>query len=319
MKTSFLFASLLAWTCAGQAWPGHYDVDSAVEQQPAGPELVTAEWLKQHLNDPNQVVFHVAMDKLGYDAGHVPGAVFAALGEFHNHMAADRLPEPAAIAAALGRFGLSNASRVVLVGDPLSTSILFVALDYVGHGGKTAVLDGGLPAWRTAGGAVSKEAVSPKPVTFVPNVRTDMVVDAAWIKENLGSKRVALLDARTRAEFDGTANERLPRKGHIPGAKFVPWLATFDTRDVPRDASGAPVDVAPDAARLLPRVELERLLTDNGAQRDGLVVSYCTVGMRASHMYFVSRLLGYPARIYVGSMADWTRNADNPVVGLSKP
>ena len=46
-------------------------------------------------------------------------------------------------------------------------------------------------------------------------------------------------------------------------------------------------------------------------------MSYCTVGMRASHMYFVARLLGLPAKIYVGSMADWTRNANNPVVGVN--
>ena len=150
MKTSFLFASLLAWTCAGQAWPGPYEFDSAREQQPTGPELVTAEWLKQHLADPDQIIYHVSMERLNYDAGHVPGAVFAPLGEFHNHMAADKLPEPTAIAAALGRLGLANGARVVLVGDPMSTAILFVALDYVGHGGKTAVLDGGLGAWRNA-------------------------------------------------------------------------------------------------------------------------------------------------------------------------
>ena len=129
----------------GQAWPGPYESIQHSEQQPAGPELVTAEWLKQHLKDPNQVVFHVAMDKLGYDAGHVPGAVFAALGEFHSHRNSDKLPEPTAIAEALGRLGLSNQSRVVLVGDPMSIALVFVALDYVGHGGKTAVLDGGFP------------------------------------------------------------------------------------------------------------------------------------------------------------------------------
>jgi len=315
MRNSFLFASLLAWTCAGQAWPGPFGADSHPEQQPAGPELVTAEWLKQHLKDPDQVVFQVAMNKMGYDAGHVPGAVFAALGEFHSHMNSDKLPEPAAIAAALGRLGLSNQSRVILIGDPMSTALVFVALDYVGHGGKTAVLDGGIAAWREADGPMSKEAVTATPVTFVPTVRNDMVVDAGWVKENL--KRATLFDVRTRAEYDGTANERLPRQGHIPGAKFVPWLATLDPRDAPRDASGAPVDNAPESARLLPRAELEQLLTTAGARRDGLVVSYCTVGMRASHMYFVSRLLGYPSRIYVGSMADWTRSPNNPVVGPS--
>lgn len=313
MKATLLCASILAWSCPDLPWTRPAEADAP--QEPAGPQLVTADWLQQHLSDPEQVILHVAMDRLGYDAGHVPGAVFAPLGEFHSHMHADQLPEPEAIAAALGRLGVPNGARVVLTGDPLSTSILFVALDYVGHGARTAVLDGGLTAWREGGGLLSREAATAKPVAFIPNVRTDMVVNAAWVKEHLERKQVALLDVRTRAEYDGTANERLPRRGHIPGAKFLPWLETFDLRDVPAGSAGECVDNAPDAARLRPRAELEQLLGAAGARKDGLVVSYCTVGMRASHLYFVARLLGSSARIYVGSMADWTRGADNPVVG----
>jgi 3-mercaptopyruvate sulfurtransferase SseA len=41
--------------------------------------------------------------------------------------------------------------------------------------------------------------------------------------------------------------------------------------------------------------------------------------MRASHLYFVARVLGYPAKIYVGSMADWTRDASRPVVKGAEP
>jgi len=314
MKPTLLAASLLVWSCPDAPWARPAEFDSP--QESAAPSLVTAEWLRQHLNDPGQVIFQVSMDRLTYDAGHIPGAVFAPMGEFHNHSNVDKLPDPAAIATALGRLGLSNASRVVLVGDPLSASILFVALDYVGHGGRTLVLDGGLAAWREAGGSLSRESAALQPATFVPNVRQDMVVDAAWIRWHLDDRRTAFLDGRTRAEYDGTATERLPRRGHIPGAKLVPWLDTFDTRDVPKDASGARADNAPESARLLARADLEQVLADAGARRDGLTVAYCTIGMRASHLYFVARLLGYPARLYVGSMADWTRSPDNPVVGV---
>ena len=315
MKTTLLVASLIAWSCPDRLWPPAFESEPV--QLPAGPELVTADWLKQHLDDPNQLVLHVSMERFTYDAGHIPGSVFTPMGEFHGHSHSDQLPDPAAIAAALGRLGVTNNTRVVLVGDPLGNSIFFVALDYVGHGGKVAVLDGGLAAWREAGGTLSKEAVAAKPATFTPSVRTDIVVDAKWLKENLGDKKLALLDVRTRAEYDGTANERLPRKGHIPGAKFLPWLETFDVRDVPKGPSGERADNSPESARLRPRAELQQLLAAAGAKNDGVVVSYCTVGMRASHMYFVARLLGLPAKIYVGSMADWTRNANNPVVGVN--
>jgi 3-mercaptopyruvate sulfurtransferase SseA len=36
-------------------------------------------------------------------------------------------------------------------------------------------------------------------------------------------------------------------------------------------------------------------------------VVYCTVGMRASHMYFVLRYLGYDPKFYDGSINDWNR------------
>jgi thiosulfate/3-mercaptopyruvate sulfurtransferase len=316
MKATLFAVALVAWSCPDRVWPPQVESDSPA-QQPAGPELVSVDWLKEHLGDPNQVIVHIAMERFGYDEGHVPGAVFVPMGEFHGRT--HGLPPPEAIATALGRFGITNETRVVLIGDPMSTAILFVALDYVGHAGKTAVLDGGLGAWRAAGNATSKESVAAKPGTFVPTARNDMIVDAKWMKEHLGNKKVALLDVRTRAEFDGTAEERLPRRGHIPGAKYVPWLATFDARDLQRDASGEPVDMAPEMARLLSKPELQKLFASAGAKSDGLVVTYCTVGMRASHVYFVSRLIGLPTRLYLGSMADWTKDASNPVVGVNNP
>jgi thiosulfate/3-mercaptopyruvate sulfurtransferase len=240
------------------------------------------------------------------------------MGDFHNHMAPDRLPEPATIAAGLGALGISNRSRVIIAGDPLSASILCVALEYVGHGGRVAVLDGGVAAWQAGGGELSREAVTPKAATYTPRVKQDLVLDAAAVQSRLGKKNVALLDGRTRAEYEGTAQERLPRTGHLPGAGHLNWIDTFDSRDLPT-RNGRPADNPPEAARLKPVAELERLFVAAGADQGEEVVTYCTVGMRASHLYFVSRLLGYPTRIYVGSMADWTREASRPVVKGAAP
>jgi len=51
MRNSFLFASLLAWTCTGQAWPGPYGAESHPEQQPAGPASPQGKWLLGQLAD----------------------------------------------------------------------------------------------------------------------------------------------------------------------------------------------------------------------------------------------------------------------------
>jgi thiosulfate/3-mercaptopyruvate sulfurtransferase len=280
---------------------------------PTDTLLVSAQWLKSRLSDPDLVVLQTGMDRMAYDGGHIPGARFASMDDFHNHMAPDQLPGPQEIAAALGALGVSNRSRVIIAGDPLSASILFVALEFVGHGGRTAVLDGGVAAWRAGGGELSGEAVTPKPATFTPRVKPDLVVNAAAVQARLGQKGVALLDGRSRAEYEGTAQEQLPRTGHLPGAGHLDWIDTFDSRDLPT-RNGRRVDNPPQAARLKPVAELEQLFLAAGADKGEEVVTYCTVGMRASHLYFVSRLLGYPTRIYVGSMADWTREASRPVV-----
>jgi 3-mercaptopyruvate sulfurtransferase SseA len=36
--------------------------------------------------------------------------------------------------------------------------------------------------------------------------------------------------------------------------------------------------------------------------------------MRASLMYFAARAAGFPAKVYVGSWQDWSRDSKNPIV-----
>ncbi|MGE0555437.1 MAG: sulfurtransferase [Gemmatimonadales bacterium] len=278
---------------------------------PSDSFVVSAEALRRELDHPDLVVLHASMSEAEYDAGHLPGARFADVMRFHGHQAGDRFLPVADLVAALEALGVSNATRVVLVGDPMAAALVFVALDYLGHGPRTAVLDGGLAAWRAAGGAVSTTpAEAPKRARFEPRVREDMVVDAEWIAARRGSASLALLDARTAGEYRGQSDVGVERAGHIPGAQHLHWVATL-TGVVP--AAGPEADNPPEGARLKARPELERLLVAKGATPDREVVAYCTVGMRASHLYFVARMLGRRARLYVGSMADWSSRTELPV------
>jgi thiosulfate/3-mercaptopyruvate sulfurtransferase len=274
--------------------------------------LVTAQWLRANIGRPDVVVVHAAMGRGEYDQGHVPGARFADVMSFHGHQRADRLLPVEQLVAAVQAAGISNQDRVVLVGSPMNTALVFVALDYIGHGHRTSVLDGGLPAWRTSGGKVSTAAAPATAGRFQPNVRADMVVTADWIAARLESPGLALLDARTGAEFDGVSDiGELPRPGHIPSARLLDWMDTL--AGVPA-ATGAAASDDP-GARLQPRSELERLFREAGVDGRREIVTYCTIGMRASHLYFVARLLGYQPKLYVGSMADWSHREELPVVG----
>jgi len=278
---------------------------------PADSLVVSAAWLEQHLTDPHLVVVETGMADDGYRAGHVPGARFVSAMRFHIQQMPGPYPSASSIVAAIEGLGITNEDRVVLVGDPMSAAITFVAFDYVGHGRRTAVLDGGTAAWRAVGGQLTRELPSVKPSHYRPNVRDDLIVDAAWVAAHRDSARVRLLDARSEEEYLGTStSEGLPRYGHIPGARHLDWMATLDSSDVAKGRDG---DGSQSGIRFKSVAEQSALFRQQGAEPGQLVVTYCTMGMRASELYLIARRLGYDARIYPGSMVDWSRRPELPI------
>ncbi|MCH8066787.1 MAG: sulfurtransferase, partial [Chloroflexi bacterium] len=117
----------------------------------------------------------------------------------------------------------------------------------------------------------------------------------------LGSGNFVPLDTRTRDEYDAT-DIRAARGGRIPGATHVFW----------KD------NVAEDAT-FKPKAELQALYAT--IPRDATVATYCQLGMRAAHTWFVLRhVLGYPnARNYDGSWAEWGNEASTPIEAETKP
>jgi thiosulfate/3-mercaptopyruvate sulfurtransferase len=64
-----------------------------------------------------------------------------------------------------------------------------------------------------------------------------------------------------------------------------------------------------------PEAELRQLLGDRGVVPGRSVVTYCTIGNRASEAAFVlTHLLGYSrVRVYYGSWAEWGSQAETPI------
>ena len=270
--------------------------------------LVSPAWLAAHLKDPDLVVLQVGMgaSPSAYDEGHVPGARWASSDAFiDDRPPGTELPSADSIATVLGGLGITNRSRVIVYGEPWMLGRVFLALDFVGHGNRTAVLDGGLPAWRAAGLPISTVRARPARAAYAPHPHPEIVVDAAWVSAHRSDSGVALLDGRTQPEYAGTtAREGLPRAGHIPGARPLDWATTFtDSGRAVRDQS----------VPLKPLAQLRALLDAAGVRANQTVVTYCTVGLRASHLYFVLRYLGFAPRIYDGSMKDWSERSSLPV------
>ena len=96
--------------------------------------------------------------RAAYDAGHIPGAIFADLetdlSDPHGIGAPGRhpLPTPAAFREKMAALGVGSQVLVVAYDDTDGTvaARLWWMLDNLGHRGGAAVLDGGLPAWLAA-------------------------------------------------------------------------------------------------------------------------------------------------------------------------
>ena len=269
--------------------------------------LVSTAWLAEHLDDSGLVVLHVAHRRSEYDAGHVPGARFLEYERIAPEVDGIpvELPSPELLRRAFEDVGVGDGARVVLYGDPMSAARAWATLDWMGLGDRAAVLDGGLAAWRAERRRVTRQA-PPPPVrgTLTVHAQPERFVSASWVRERLDDARYALVDARPAREYTGAdgGHDGMHAAGHIPGAHNLYWQELLVSRD---------------DARLRPPAELRARFAQAGVAPGDTVVAYCFIGMRASVTYFVSRLLGFPTRLYDGSWVDWSARALPAVKGAA--
>lgn len=271
--------------------------------------LVTPSWLAAHINDPNLVLLQVG-DAEEYMNEHIPGARFASLRSIsrpdtHSDNALHlEMLEPAALKTALETLGISDNSKIVVYygSDWVtpSTRVVFT-LDYAGLGSRVVLLDGGMQAWKKAGGKVT-DALTPKTAGKLSTlrVRPELIVDANWVRENIGKPGIVVVDGRAAGFYDGVqtgSGMSAPhRTGHIAGAKSVPYTGIADDNNVFRSQG-----------------ELAALFAKAGVKPGDTVVGYCHVGQQATGTLFAARLLGYNVKLYDGSFEDWSGRADFPV------
>jgi len=271
--------------------------------------LVSTDWLARHRTDAGVIILHVARERAHYDAGHIPGARFVGWSELTATRGGvpNELPPVGDLHELFERLGVGDHARLVLYGDQwgLSAARAYFTLDYLGHGDRAAVLDGGLEKWRTEKRPIVTEAPSVTPARFTPRIcpRTvvdlDVVRDLSWVATHVAPADIVLLDARPPEEYRGDRpGEGVPRGGHIPGAVNLYWLEHLVSRENPV---------------LRPVAELRRLYAAAGATPARAVVTYCRTGGQAAHSYFVARYLGYDVSMYDGSFFEWSNAKETPV------
>jgi len=274
----------------------------------AHPEvLVSTAWLAEHLNDPNVRIVESNEDPLLYDTGHIPSAVkIDWTTDLNDPIRRDYL-DSERFARLMSEKGIANDTFVVFYGDRNNwwAAYAFWVFQLFGHT-KAALLDGGRKKWVDEGRPLTREVPSYPPTNYVAPPRNDSEIRAFRdeVLRHVQAKGV-LVDVRTPAEFSGERvhmpeypNEGALRGGHIPGAQNIPWAqavredGTFKSRE-----------------------ELEALYTSKGITPDKEIITYCRIGERSSHTWFVLKyLLGYPkVKNYDGSWTEWGNSVGVPI------
>jgi thiosulfate/3-mercaptopyruvate sulfurtransferase len=285
--------------------------------------VISAKWLTQHLEDDNLVIadcrFSLHAPNLGqqqYDRAHIPGAVYFDLdrdlsGPVQTHGGRHPLPNLDKLAAQFSAAGIGSGERpadspnspnspnspttVVAYDDSqfAFAARLWWLLRYLGHD-RVFVLDGGFAEWQAAGYPVTDRTTKPSPRSFVPQVRSQYIVNYQTVLEQCRLPSVTLIDSREGDRYRGEREPTDPVAGHIPGAVNYFWK-----------------DVSDERGRLrLPAYHQQRW----SAIADEVIV-YCGSGVTACANLLSLEVAGRSnAKLYVGSWSDWCSYPDSPKI-----
>jgi thiosulfate/3-mercaptopyruvate sulfurtransferase len=273
----------------------------------AHPEvLVDTNWVDQHKNDPKVRVAEVDYDPTAnYALGHVPGSVLIDWKADINDPLTRNIITQQACESLLQRVGVNDDTTLVLYGDFNNWFAAFAFWVFKYYGYKDVrLMNGGRKKWLEEDNPVTKDIPSHAKGNFkASEPDSNIRVFLRSVRDTLGSK--ILVDVRGPNDLTGEIlappeypTEHAQRGGHIPGAVNIPW-----GQAVNEDGTFKSAD------------ELQKLYQSKGVAADKEVISYCRIGERSSHTWFVLKyLLGYPnVKNYDGSWTEWGNMIDNPI------
>ena len=274
----------------------------------ARPEsIVETEWVYEHLDDPSVRLVEVDVDTNVFDHGHISGAVgWNWQSQLQQGMVRD-LIDKEGMQKLLSDSGISNSTTVILYGDNNNwfACWAFWQLKYYGHQ-DVRIMNGGRIKWELEGKPFVETKTEVDSVPYLAKEPDESLrAYRDQILKALSESAISLVDVRSPDEYSGLlfAPENVPqegsqRAGHIPGAKNIPWAQATDSDGTCKTYA-----------------ELLELYKDNGITGEGNTVTYCRIGERSSHTWFVlTQLLGYSnVSNYDGSWTEWGSIVGAPI------
>ncbi|MGB9357112.1 MAG: rhodanese-like domain-containing protein [Acidimicrobiia bacterium] len=271
--------------------------------------LVTIGWLADHLDDPDLLVFdcsrfvdmtigHEKSGRPAYDREHILGAAFLELQDDLSDPEAELTYSPlpiGALAAAFGRLGIGDETRVVLYDNSGSMWAAWAwwLLYSVGFD-RAALLPSGVADWRDAGHPVTDQTTEYPPATLTPARRPGALADRDEVLAATEDPTVRIIDVLPPESYQGLF-AMYDRPGHIASAVNEPMAA-----------------ISGDGFSLKSTEEIESGLGGVPAER---AISYCGGGIAAAASAFAMVRAGYTdVAIYPGSLEEWTKNPALPML-----
>lgn len=267
--------------------------------------IVTAQWLKSNLENPEIVILdasmdnHKTLDQIKFPNSFIKFARnFDLKNDFINQNASfpNTHPDPETFTIACQKLGINKSSKIVCY-DNLgiyTSPRAWWLLKSMGHE-NVAVLDGGLNEWMQ-NNYPNQNSHSKSDILgdFSANFLKEKIIDINQIEQNITSSKFDLIDARSNGRFCGIAPE--PRvglkSGHIPNSINLPYTKVLENGKM----------------KSIP--QLQKIFEDLNLKNNKLVFT-CGSGITACIILLAAELVSNNEKaLYDGSWTEWA---------LSKP
>ena len=270
--------------------------------------IVSREWLLENMETDNLVILDVRSDmndpkygELQYKMGHIRKAQFVSfkdvlVSEIKAHGGRHPLPEMKDFIEKMKDFGVDNDSIVVVYddGNLEMAGRLWWMLKYAGKN-KVYVLEGGVKGWKKNNFNLTTEIDTPNKSNALDlNINKSIAVDMEYVKSNLESENIAIIDSRAYERFIGEVEPLDKIPGHIPNALNYPWM-----------------NLLADEELYSPEELFEYFKELDGYEE---IIVHCGSGITGTVNIIFMEEIGLKPKLYVGGYSDWISYDDNEII-----